>query len=83
MSEPKSDLKSPARRAIMAAAVLWASALSLLAMEAVAADWPCSGRDIHNTRNADDEHVLNSSRVAELRPLWTVTTDGNVARHRQ
>ena len=63
----------------MAAAVLWASALSLLAMEAVAADWPCSGRDIHNTRNADDEHVLDSSRIAELRPLWTVTTDGNVA----
>ena len=63
----------------MAAAVFWASAPSLLAMEAVAADWPCSGRDIHNTRNADDEHVLNSSRIAELRPLWTVTTDGNVA----
>ncbi|HLX16107.1 MAG TPA: PQQ-binding-like beta-propeller repeat protein [Bradyrhizobium sp.] len=63
----------------MAAAVLWASALSLLAMEAVAADWPCSGRDIHNTRNADDEHVLDSSRIAELRPLWTLTTDRNVA----
>ena len=63
----------------MAAAVFWASAPSLLAMEAVAADWPCSGRDIHNTRNADDEHVLDSSRIAELRPLWTVTTDGNVA----
>jgi polyvinyl alcohol dehydrogenase (cytochrome) len=49
-----------------------------MAIQALAADWPCSGRDVHNTRNAEDEHVLDSSRIAELRPLWTVTTDGNV-----
>ena len=36
------------------------------------------GSHVHNTRNAEDEHVLDSSRVAELTPLWTVTTDGNV-----
>jgi polyvinyl alcohol dehydrogenase (cytochrome) len=63
----------------MAAGVLWASALALFAMKAWAADWPCSGRDVHNTRNAEDEHVLDSSRIAEIKPLWTLTTDGNVA----
>jgi polyvinyl alcohol dehydrogenase (cytochrome) len=47
-------------------------------MQALAADWPCSGRDTHNTRNAKDENILDASRIAELRPLWTVTTDGNV-----
>ena len=80
LSEPKSDRKSgPPRRAIMAGSVLWASALSLLAMKAAAADWPCSGHDIHNTRNAEDEHLLDASRIAEIKPLWTLTTDGNVA----
>jgi polyvinyl alcohol dehydrogenase (cytochrome) len=63
----------------VAAGVLWGSGLSLLAMTAWAADWPCSGRDVHNTRNAEDEHVLDASRIAEIKPLWTVTTDGNVA----
>ena len=79
MSEPKSDQKSrPTKRAIVAAGVLWASALSFFAMQVLAADWPCSGRDVHKTRNTEDEHVLDSSRIAELRPLWTVTTDRNV-----
>ena len=79
-SEPRSDRKSRAAGwAIMAARVLWTGALSVLAMKALAADWPCSGRDVHNTRNAEDEHVLDSSRIAELKPLWTLTTDGNVA----
>jgi polyvinyl alcohol dehydrogenase (cytochrome) len=80
LSEPRSDRKrGPARWAIIAAGVLWASAaLPLLATQALAADWPCSGRDVHNTRNAEDEHVLDSSRIAEIKPLWTATTDGNV-----
>ena len=43
-------------------------------------EWPFSGRDIHNTRNAADEHVLDPSEVADLKPRWTVTTDGNVER---
>jgi polyvinyl alcohol dehydrogenase (cytochrome) len=60
-------------------AAIWAGALSFPAIQAPAADWPCSGRDVHNTRNAEDEHVLDSSKVAELVPLWTVTTDGNVS----
>jgi polyvinyl alcohol dehydrogenase (cytochrome) len=55
------------------------SALSCHAMQTLAADWPCSGRDIHNTRNAADEHIVDSSRVAELLPHWSVTTDGNVS----
>jgi polyvinyl alcohol dehydrogenase (cytochrome) len=59
-------------------AALWVNALSFPAVQALASDWPCSGRDVHNTRNAEDEHVLDSSQIAELRPLWTVTTDGNV-----
>jgi len=80
LSEPKSDRKrSPASWAIMAAGVLGASALSVLATKALAGDWPSSGRDVHNTRNAEDEHVLDASRIAELKLLWTVTTDGNVA----
>jgi polyvinyl alcohol dehydrogenase (cytochrome) len=79
LSGPKSDRKrSPARQAIVAASVLCASALSSGATKALAGDWPSAGRDVHNTRNAEDEHVLDSSRVAELKPLWTVTTDGNV-----
>ena len=60
------------------AGVLRASASSLVVMQTFAADWPCSGRDVHNTRSSEDEHVLDSSRVAELTPLWTLTTDGNV-----
>lgn len=47
-------------------------------MKARATDWPYSGRDVHNTRNAEDEHVLDASRIAEIKPLWTVTTDGSV-----
>jgi len=63
----------------MAAGVLMASPFSVLATKTLAADWPCAGRDIHNTRNAEDEHVLDASRIAELKVLWAVTTDGNVA----
>jgi polyvinyl alcohol dehydrogenase (cytochrome) len=48
------------------------------ATPAPAADWVFSGRDIHNTRNAEDEHILDASQVAQLTPLWTVTTDGNL-----
>ena len=79
LSGRKSDRESrPGRSAKATAGALWASALLLLAMQALAADWPCSGRDVHNTRNARDEIILDASRIAELRPLWTVTTDGNV-----
>ena len=79
MSEPNSDRKiTAAGRAVVAAAVLWAGAASL-ATEALAGDWQFSGRDVHNTRNAEDEHTLDVSRVAELKPLWAVITDGNVA----
>ena len=30
-------------------------------------DWPCSGHDVHNTRNATDERVLAPSQVAQLK----------------
>ena len=79
MSKPKSYRKSRAARWTITAGVLWASALSGGATKALAGDWPSAGRDVHNTRNAEDERVLDASRIAELRPLWTLTTDGNVA----
>ena len=64
--------------AVLAPGLFCAIALSWAAAQAPAPDWPFSGRDIHNTRNAD-EHILDSSRVAELKALWTLTTDGNVS----
>ena len=42
-------------------------------------DWASSGHDIHNNRNAAHESILDPSRVAGLKPLWTLTTDGNVS----
>jgi polyvinyl alcohol dehydrogenase (cytochrome) len=60
------------------AGLLAASGFSSAAAQGQAGDWPSSGHDNHNTRNAAQEHALGPSRVAELMPLWTVTTDGNV-----
>ena len=62
--------------AVVASGFLCAIALSSAAAQAP--DWPFSGHDIHNTRNAADKRILDPSRVAELKPLWMVTTDGNV-----
>ena len=59
------------------AGLLGAVALSTAAAQG-SSDWPASGRDAHNTRNAANEHVLSSSRVGKLKPLWTLMTDGNV-----
>jgi polyvinyl alcohol dehydrogenase (cytochrome) len=61
--------------ALAAASLLCATPLS----QAAGTDWPFSGRDIHNTRNAADERVLDPAEVANLKPRWTVTTDGNVS----
>ena len=66
------------RLALAAVGLVSATALSQAA-EPAPSDWPCFGRDIHNTRNAADEHVLDPTVVADLKPQWTVTTDGNVS----
>jgi polyvinyl alcohol dehydrogenase (cytochrome) len=63
----------------LAAGLLCACSLTLAADQAPSADWPFSGRDIHNTRNAEEESLLGPSSVADLKPLWTLTTDGNVS----
>ena len=62
----------------VAASLLWAASPALAAGQAPT-DWPFSGHDIHNTRNAAGESILDPSRVASLKPLWTLTTDGNVS----
>jgi polyvinyl alcohol dehydrogenase (cytochrome) len=64
--------------AVVALGFLCAITLSPATAQAPAPDWPFSGHDIHNTRNAADERILDPSRVAKLMPLWMVTTDGNV-----
>ena len=64
--------------AVVASGFLCAITLSPATAQAPAPDWPFSGHDIHNTRNAADERILDPSRVAKLMPLWLVTTDGNV-----
>ncbi len=43
-----------------------------------AAAWPVSGQNIHNTRDAPDEHRLGPLNVSRLAPRWVLTTDGNV-----
>ena len=68
---------APPTLAVVASGFLCAIALSSAAAQPP--DWPFSGHDIHNTRNAADERILDPSRVAELKPLWMVTTDGNVS----
>jgi polyvinyl alcohol dehydrogenase (cytochrome) len=60
------------------AAILLSVVPHALAADQAPADWPFSGHDIHNTRNAAGESTLDPSRVAGLTPLWTLTTDGNV-----
>ncbi len=65
--------------ALAAASLLCPTASSRAAGSAPTSDWPSFGRDLHNTRNAADEHVLDPAQVANLKPLWTVTTDGNVS----
>lgn len=67
------------RLAVAAASLVCAASLSLAAEPAPTSDWPFFGRDIHNTRNAADEHVLDPAQVADLKPLWVVTTDGYVS----
>ncbi len=62
-----------------AASLLGLTALSRAADSAPTSDWPSFGRDLHNTRDASDEHALDSADVANLQPIWTVTTDGNVS----
>lgn len=42
------------------------------------AQWSMAGQNIHDTRNAPDEHVLGPSNVSRLAPRWVLTTDGNV-----
>jgi polyvinyl alcohol dehydrogenase (cytochrome) len=44
--------------------------------QAVAADWPFAGRDIHNTRDAGADPLLDPARIAGLRPRWSVVADG-------
>lgn len=71
--------RAATKLALAAASLLFASAISQAAEPAPTTDWPFFGRDIHNTRNAADEHVLDATQVANLKPLWTVTTDGAVS----
>jgi polyvinyl alcohol dehydrogenase (cytochrome) len=63
----------------LAAALISAASHSLAADRAPTLDWLFSGQDIHNTRNAADESILDPAHVADLKPLWTLATDGNVS----
>lgn len=48
------------------------------AAQSSVAAWPFSGQNIHNTRDAPDEHQVGPSDVSRLAPRWVFTTDGNV-----
>lgn len=41
-------------------------------------DWTAAGQNIHNTRNNAAEHEINASNVANLKPRWALTTEGDV-----
>lgn len=66
--------------ATVATVVLAANVASVLPAVAQqqAAAWPCSGQNIHNTRNAPNERRLGPPNVSRLAPRWVLTTDGNV-----
>lgn len=79
--------ESPAERHWRALASVTAAAVILAAMappilpaeaQTSAAAWSVSGQNMHNTRDAADEHQIGASDVARLAPRWTFTTDGNV-----
>lgn len=56
-----------------------ALSLCLLAGGAHADDWNVGGGNIHNTRSANSEHLINASNVANLKQKWAFTTHGDVS----
>lgn len=40
--------------------------------------WPSAGRDIGNTRDAPDEHIIGPGNVSGLTPAWSITAAGSV-----
>ncbi len=44
-----------------------------------AGDWPSSGQNLNNTRNASDETTIDVSNVAGLTLKWSLPTTGNVS----
>jgi polyvinyl alcohol dehydrogenase (cytochrome) len=75
----RSPDKRSSMRLALSAALISAASHSLAADRASTSDWLFSGRDIRNTRNAADESVLDPAHVADLKPVWTLTTDANVS----
>ncbi|MEU9478767.1 PQQ-binding-like beta-propeller repeat protein [Streptomyces sp. NPDC048191] len=42
-------------------------------------DWTSAGQNIHDTRNAAGEHILNTRNVKNLKPRWIYTAAGSVS----
>ncbi|WP_225099056.1 PQQ-binding-like beta-propeller repeat protein [Streptomyces sp. CoH27] len=42
-------------------------------------EWPSAGQNIHDTRNAADEHILTTRNVKNLKPRWIYTAAGSVS----
>lgn len=42
-------------------------------------DWPMGGQNLHNTRNASDEHKISPSTVCSLGVKWVFTTGGDIS----